>query len=59
MYEFILKLVGIVCATIVSALIIIMRKDDIDSIALWIALILEVIAIAIIYIPTDIIMTII
>lgn len=57
MNEFILKLVGIIAATIISALIIITRKDDIDSIALWIALILEVIAIAIIYIPSNIIMT--
>jgi len=46
---FILKLVGIICSTILAITILITRKDDIGISAVIIAIIFEIIALFIIY----------
>lgn len=55
MEEFILRIVGILCATIIACTIVIARKDDIDIWSVVIAGILEILALAIIFFPKDLI----
>lgn len=50
---FILKLVGIICVTILSIVIIIARKDDIEMTSVFIVIIFEILALCLIYIPMD------
>ena len=49
MENFILKLVGAICASIITCAIIITRKDDVDVAAICIATIFEILALVIIY----------
>lgn len=58
MEDFILRIVGILCATIIACAIIITRKDDIDVAAVVIAALLEILAFLIIYFPKDLIISI-
>lgn len=58
MEDFILRVVGILCATIISCIIVITRKDDIDVSAIIIAAIIEILAMIIIYFPKDLIISI-
>lgn len=58
MEDFILRIVGVLCATVISCIIVITRKDDIDISAIITATILEVLAMIIIYFPKDIIISI-
>lgn len=50
---FILKLVGIICVTILSIVIIIARKDDIEITSVVIVIIFEILALCVIYVPID------
>jgi len=50
---FILKLAGTICATILAITIVITRKDDIGISAIIIAIILEIVALCIIYIDFE------
>lgn len=56
---FILKLVGIICTTILSLVIIIVRKDDIDINAICIAVIFEILVLFMIYLGPEILEAII
>lgn len=56
---FILKLVGIICVTILSIVIIIARKDDIEITSVIITIIFEIIAVCLIYGPIDSIVSLI
>ncbi len=58
MEDFILRVVGILCATVISCIIVITRKDDIEVTSVVIAAILEVLALLIIYFPKDLIISI-
>lgn len=58
MEDFILRIVGVLCATIIACTIIITRKDDIDVAAVVIAALLEILAFLIIYFPKDLIISI-
>lgn len=55
MEELILRIVGILCATITACIIVIARKDDIDIWSVVIAGILEILALFIIFFPKDLI----
>lgn len=57
MEDFILRVVGILCATVISCIIVITRKDDIEVTSVVIAAILEVLALLIIYFPKDLIIS--
>lgn len=58
MEDFILRVVGILCATVISCIIVIARKDDIEVTSVVIAAILEVLALLIIYFPKDLMISI-
>lgn len=58
MEDFILRIVGVLCATIIACTIIITRKDDIDVAAVVIAALLEILAFLIIYFPKDLLISI-
>lgn len=58
MEDFILRVVGILCATVISCIIVITRKDDIEVTSVVIAAILEVLALLIIYFPKDLMISI-
>lgn len=58
MEDFILRVVGILCATVISCIIVIARKDDIEVTSIVIAAILEVLALLIIYFPKDLMISI-
>lgn len=58
MEDFILRVVGILCATVIACIIVITRKDDIEVTSVVIAAILEVLALLIIYFPKDLIISI-
>ncbi len=58
MEDFILRIVGVLCVTIIACTIIITRKDDIDVAAVVIAALLEILAFLIIYFPKDLIISI-
>lgn len=47
---FILKLVGIICTTVISLVIIIARKDDLEITSVILAIVFEIISYCIIYI---------
>lgn len=53
MEVFVLKIIGIVCVTLLAIIIVISRKDDIDVLAILIATIFELIAIFMIYVPVE------
>ncbi len=57
MEDFILRIVGILCTTIIVCAIVITRKDDIDVAAIVIAAILEILALFIIFFPKDILIS--
>lgn len=50
---FVLKLVGIICATILSLVIIIVRKDDIGISSIVLTIIFELLALSIVYIDLE------
>ena len=58
MEDFVLRLVGIICTTIITCSIVITRKDDIDIAAIIIATILEILSLFIIFFPRDILVEI-
>ena len=49
----VLKIVGIVCVTILGSMIVIFRKDDIDNWSVFWAVLLEIVALFIIFISGD------
>lgn len=51
MEVFILKLIGILCVTIISMAIIITRRNDIEVCAIVVSLIFELVGLFIIYMP--------
>lgn len=56
MEDFILRLIGIICTTIITCSIIISRKDDIDISAIIIASILELLSMFIIFFPKEVLL---
>lgn len=56
MIDFILKLVGLICISIITCTIIITRKDDIDVSAICIGVIFELLGLFIIYLGPEILM---
>ena len=49
----ILKIIGIILVTLLSITIIVARKDDVEIISVVIAVIFEIIALCLIYIPME------
>ncbi len=54
MEYYMLKIIGTICISIISCLIIITRKDDIDISAICIAVLFEIIGLILINFGTDI-----
>ena len=54
MEYYMLKIIGTICISIISCLIIITRKDDIDISAICIAVLFEIIGLVLINFGTDI-----
>lgn len=50
---FVLKLVGIICATILSLVIIIVRKDDIGISSIILTIIFEILALSLVFIDLE------
>lgn len=50
---FVLKLVGIICTTILSLVIIIVRKDDIGISSIILTIIFELLALSLVYIDIE------
>ena len=50
---FVLKLAGIICATILSLLIIIVRKDDIGISSIILTIIFEILALSLVFIDLE------
>ncbi|MBP3464389.1 MAG: hypothetical protein J6K45_07975 [Clostridia bacterium] len=50
---FVLKLVGIICATILSLAIIIVRKDDIGISSIILTIIFEILALSLVFIDLE------
>ena len=51
--EFVLKLVGIICTTILSLVIIIVRKDDIGISSIILTIIFEILALSLVFIDLE------
>lgn len=49
----ILKIIGIILVTLLSITIIVARKDDVEIISVIIAVVFEIIALCLIYIPMN------
>lgn len=50
---FVLKLVGIICTTILSLVIIIVRKDDIGISSIILTIIFEILALSLVFIDLE------